>query len=188
MPVAKVLAVPVKPTFKSDNVRLSNTFAGSPPVGNARGISGSAWFGCVACVKLMGAGQNTSSSRRPSSGCCATRTYTCRSPRLVPLALGSDTNGSIRVPAGLCGVYGLKPTFGRLDRGGVFPFVHSLDHAGPFARDVADLSQVAVERTERGPEVEEVIRYSAAGEVEVELRVLSDGYSRTSRIAARGTM
>ena len=59
---------------------------------------------------------------------------------LVPLALGSDTNGSIRVPAGLCGVYGLKPTFGRLDRGGVFPFVHSLDHAGPFARDVADLS------------------------------------------------
>jgi molecular chaperone DnaK (HSP70) len=52
-------------------------------------------------------------------------------------------------------------------------------------RDVADLSHVAVERTESGPEVEEVIRYSAAGEVEVELRVLADGYSRTSRIAAR---
>lgn len=59
---------------------------------------------------------------------------------LVPLSLGSDTNGSIRVPAGLCGVFGLKPTFGRLDREGVFPFVHSLDHAGPFARGVGDLA------------------------------------------------
>ena len=61
---------------------------------------------------------------------------------LVPLSLGSDTNGSIRVPAGLCGVYGLKPTFGRLSRRGVFPFVQSLDHAGPFARTVRDLALV----------------------------------------------
>jgi AtzE family amidohydrolase len=59
---------------------------------------------------------------------------------IVPLSLGSDTNGSIRVPAGLCGVFGLKPTFGRLDRTGVFPFVDSLDHAGPFARSVEDLA------------------------------------------------
>ena len=59
---------------------------------------------------------------------------------LVPLALGSDTLGSIRVPASLCGVYGLKPTFGRLSRQGAFPFVASLDHVGPFARSVADLA------------------------------------------------
>jgi aspartyl-tRNA(Asn)/glutamyl-tRNA(Gln) amidotransferase subunit A len=59
---------------------------------------------------------------------------------LVPFSLGSDTNGSIRVPAGLCGVFGLKPTFGRLNREGVFPFVDSLDHAGPFARSVGDLA------------------------------------------------
>jgi AtzE family amidohydrolase len=59
---------------------------------------------------------------------------------LVPLSLGSDTNGSIRVPAALCGVFGLKPTFGRLSRQGVSPFVHSLDHAGPFARTVGDLA------------------------------------------------
>ncbi|WZB62718.1 AtzE family amidohydrolase [Achromobacter xylosoxidans] len=52
---------------------------------------------------------------------------------LVPLTLGSDTNGSIRVPASLCGVFGLKPTFGRLPRTGSFPFVGSLDHLGPFA-------------------------------------------------------
>jgi len=56
----------------------------------------------------------------------------------VPLALGSDTNGSIRVPASLCGIWGLKPTFGRLSRRGSYPFVHSLDHLGPLA-DSAEL-------------------------------------------------
>jgi AtzE family amidohydrolase len=61
---------------------------------------------------------------------------------LAPLSLGSDTNGSIRVPAGLCGVYGLKPTYGRLSRRGAFPFVHSLDHVGPFARTARDLALV----------------------------------------------
>ncbi|CAB3844674.1 AtzE family amidohydrolase [Achromobacter mucicolens] len=59
---------------------------------------------------------------------------------LVPLTLGSDTNGSIRVPASLCGVFGLKPTFGRLPRTGSFPFVGSLDHLGPFAASVSDLA------------------------------------------------
>ena len=59
---------------------------------------------------------------------------------LVPIALGSDTNGSIRVPSSLCGVFGLKPTYGRLSRAGTFPFVASLDHLGPFARSVGDLA------------------------------------------------
>jgi len=58
----------------------------------------------------------------------------------VPITLGSDTNGSIRVPASLCGVFGLKPTFGRLPRTASYPFVASLDHLGPFARSVADLA------------------------------------------------
>jgi len=59
---------------------------------------------------------------------------------LVPLALGSDTNGSIRVPSSLCGVFGLKPTYGRLSRARSFPFVASLDHLGPFALTVGDLA------------------------------------------------
>jgi 1-carboxybiuret hydrolase len=59
---------------------------------------------------------------------------------LVPLALGSDTNGSIRVPASFCGLFGLKPTYGRLTRAGSFPFVSSLDHLGPLARSAGDLA------------------------------------------------
>ena len=58
----------------------------------------------------------------------------------VPLALGSDTNGSIRVPSSLCGVWGLKPTFGRLSRRGSYPFVHNVDHLGPFADSVEGLA------------------------------------------------
>ena len=59
---------------------------------------------------------------------------------LVPLALGSDTNGSIRVPSSFCGIFGLKPTYGRLSRARSFPFVASFDHLGPVARHVEDLA------------------------------------------------
>jgi AtzE family amidohydrolase len=59
---------------------------------------------------------------------------------LVPIALGSDTNGSIRVPCSFCGIFGLKPTYGRLSRARSFPFVASFDHLGPFARSTADLA------------------------------------------------
>ena len=58
----------------------------------------------------------------------------------VSITLGSDTNGSIRVPASLCGVWGLKPTFGRLSRRGTYPFVYSLDHLGPMASSLAGLA------------------------------------------------
>jgi len=60
----------------------------------------------------------------------------------VGVTLGSDTNGSIRVPASLCGVWGLKPTFGRLSRRGSYPFVHSIDHLGPLADSVQSLALV----------------------------------------------
>ncbi|MFN8891074.1 MAG: AtzE family amidohydrolase, partial [Alphaproteobacteria bacterium] len=59
---------------------------------------------------------------------------------LAAITLGSDTNGSIRVPASLCGIFGLKPSYGGLSRAGTFPFIASLDHLGPLARSVMDLA------------------------------------------------
>jgi len=61
---------------------------------------------------------------------------------LVPISLGSDTNGSIRVPAAFCGIFGFKATYGRLSRAGAFPFVGSLDVIGPFTRSLRDLALV----------------------------------------------
>ncbi|MBE9207021.1 AtzE family amidohydrolase [Nostoc sp. LEGE 06077] len=61
---------------------------------------------------------------------------------LVPFTLGSDTNGSIRVPGALCGVFGFKPTYGRLSRAGVALFSSSFDHIGSFARSVQDIATV----------------------------------------------
>src|SRR6202165_1964275 len=72
---------------------------------------------------------------------------------LVPLALGSDTNGSIRVPSSFCGIFGLKPTYGRLSRARSFPFVFSFDHLGPFARSVGDL--VLAYDAMQGPDVDD---------------------------------
>ncbi|EZH64343.1 amidase [Geomicrobium sediminis] len=59
---------------------------------------------------------------------------------LIPLATGTDTFGSIRVPASMCGVYGLKPTYGLVSTYGILPLSWTLDHAGPMARSVEDLA------------------------------------------------
>ena len=62
--------------------------------------------------------------------------------RIVPVAMGSDTGGSIRIPAALCGTVGLKPTFGRVSRAGIVPHSWSLDHAGPLSYTVGDSAHV----------------------------------------------
>jgi amidase len=61
---------------------------------------------------------------------------------LAYAAIGTDTGGSIRFPAAACGVVGLKPTYGRVSRAGVFPLAASLDHVGPLTRSVADAAAV----------------------------------------------
>ncbi len=82
--------------------------------------------------------------------------------RLVPLTLGSDTNGSIRVPASFCGLFGLKPTYGRLSRARSFPFVSSLDHLGPLARSARDLA-LAYDAMQ-GPDAEDPVCTDRAAE------------------------
>ncbi|SFL81465.1 AtzE family amidohydrolase [Methylobacterium pseudosasicola] len=81
---------------------------------------------------------------------------------LVPLTLGSDTNGSIRVPAAFCGCFGMKPTYGRISRAGSFPFVGSLDHLGPMARSVTDLA-LAYDAMQ-GPDPEDPVATTRAPE------------------------
>jgi len=100
---------------------------------------------------------------------------------MLPLTLGSDTNGSIRVPASFCGVFGLKPTYGRISRRGAFLFASSLDHVGPFARSAEDLA--AVYDVLQGPDPEDPVCTSRPAEPCLPLlRTGVDGL----RIAAAG--
>jgi len=82
------------------------------------------------------------------------------------ITLGSDTNGSIRLPAGLCGIFGLKPTYGRIERAGTVPFVDSFDHLGPFARSAADLELAynVMQESDPGGAAPQTLRVAVLGD------------------------
>jgi aspartyl-tRNA(Asn)/glutamyl-tRNA(Gln) amidotransferase subunit A len=90
---------------------------------------------------------------------------------LAPLALGTDTGGSVRIPAALCGIVGLKTTVGRVSRAGVYPLSFSLDSVGPLARSVEDAALVyqqlagedTADATTRGVPVDDVLRDLRSG-------------------------
>ncbi|HEY8486439.1 MAG TPA: amidase [Limnochordales bacterium] len=104
---------------------------------------------------------------------------------LALAALGTDTGGSIRIPAACCGVVGLKPTFGRVSRRGVLPLSWSLDHVGPMALRVADVALLwAVMADSPGPE-EAALARMLAGELPPHQATLPDAVRRAA-LAALG--
>lgn len=125
-----------------------------PAVGDATAVARLCAAGAI-CVGALNMGEfaydfvtenaHTGATRNPrdlarSAGGSSGGSGAAVAAGLVPFSLGTDTNGSIRVPSSFCGLWGLKPTYGRLSRAGAFPFVASLDHIGPLARSVADLA------------------------------------------------
>jgi aspartyl-tRNA(Asn)/glutamyl-tRNA(Gln) amidotransferase subunit A len=95
-----------------------------------------AW-GVTSVNKRMGTSRNPWRPERVSGGSSG-GSAVALAARLVPLAIGSDTGGSIRIPSAFCGTVGFKPTYGRVNTEGVFPLAPSLDHAGAMARTPAD--------------------------------------------------
>ena len=95
-----------------------------------------AW-GISSVKSLMGSTHNPWALDRISGGSSGGSAVALAADE-VPLALGSDTGGSIRVPSALCGTVGLKPTYGRVSLSGIWPLARSLDHPGPMARTPAD--------------------------------------------------
>jgi aspartyl-tRNA(Asn)/glutamyl-tRNA(Gln) amidotransferase subunit A len=99
-----------------------------------------AW-GITSVNELMGTSRNPWALDRVSGGSSG-GSAVALAAGLVPLALGSDTGGSIRVPSNFCGIVGLKPTYGRISTAGIFPLARSLDHPGPMARTPADAARL----------------------------------------------
>ena len=144
-----------KDLFDSEGVRTaygSPMFAGHVPARDAEAVRRARAGGAVLVGKTqvhefawgitsvnerMGTAHNPWALDRVSGGSSGGSAVALASDE-VPLALGSDTGGSIRVPAAFCGVVGLKPTWGRISGAGAWPLARSLDHPGPMARTPGD--------------------------------------------------
>lgn len=94
---------------------------------------------------------------------------------LVPLALGTDTGGSVRHPAAACGIAGLKPTYDLVSREGVYPLAFSLDHVGPMARTVKDVAWLLDALTGKAPGAN---KHSAARDLDRGIKGLRVGFVR----------
>jgi aspartyl-tRNA(Asn)/glutamyl-tRNA(Gln) amidotransferase subunit A len=145
----------VKDIFDTEGVRTtygSPMFAGHIPKADAEVVRRARRAGAVLVGKtqthefawgissvntLLGTSRNPWATEHISGGSSGGSAVALAS-RQIPLALGSDTGGSIRVPSAFCGTVGFKPTYGRVSRAGVWPLARSLDHPGPMARTPAD--------------------------------------------------
>ncbi len=175
----------VKDLFDSEGVRTtygSPMFADHVPTVDAEAVRRARAAGAILIGKtqthefawgitsvnfLMGSSRNPWNPRLMSGGSSG-GSAVALAAQLVPLALGSDTGGSIRVPSSFCGTVGLKPTYGRISAAGVFPLARSLDHPGAMARTPADsalLLQTIAGVDARDPATENV----PVGHLEVEL-------------------
>ena len=175
----------VKDLFDSEGVRTtygSPMFADHVPTVDAEAVRRARAAGAILIGKtqthefawgitsvnfLMGSSRNPWNQRVMSGGSSG-GSAVALAAQLVPLALGSDTGGSIRVPSSFCGTVGLKPTYGRVSAAGVFPLARSLDHPGPMARTPADaalLLQTIAGVDARDPATENV----PIGDLEAEL-------------------
>jgi aspartyl-tRNA(Asn)/glutamyl-tRNA(Gln) amidotransferase subunit A len=168
----------VKDLFDSEGVRTtygSPMFDGHVPAADAEAVRRARDAGAILIGKtqthefawgitsvnlLMGTSRNPWDPARMSGGSSG-GSAVALAALLVPLALGSDTGGSIRVPSGYCGTVGLKPTWGRISAAGVFPLARSLDHPGPMTRTPADaalLLGAIAGRDERDPATQDAPR------------------------------
>jgi aspartyl-tRNA(Asn)/glutamyl-tRNA(Gln) amidotransferase subunit A len=156
-PSGRLTGVPfaVKDLFDSEGVRTmygSPMFANNVPAADAETVRRARQEGAILIGKtqthefawgitsvntLLGTSRNPWSEGRISGGSSGGSAVALAS-RQIPIALGTDTGGSIRVPSALCGTVGFKPTYGRVSLAGVWPLARTLDHAGPMARTPSD--------------------------------------------------
>ncbi len=145
----------VKDLFDSEDVRTaygSPMFADHIPKEDAEAIRRAREAGAILVAKTqthefawgitsvnerMGTSKNPWALDRISGGSSG-GSAVALATHILPLAIGSDTGGSIRVPGAFCGIVGLKPTYGRISAAGVWPLARSLDHPGPMARTPTD--------------------------------------------------
>ena len=138
-------------------VAQSRLLLDNKPIANAAAVESLEWAGAVLLGKTgtyeLGIEPRASlglpfpPARNPhdparSTGGSSSGSASAVAAGLVRVALGTDTGGSIRGPAGYCGVVGLKPTYDRVSRAGVYPLAPSMDHVGPIAASVADAALV----------------------------------------------